>query len=135
MMPKDPLMSNSFRNVQTAPTGIEGLDDILQGGLARNRLFLIEGVPGSGKTTLALQFLMARAAKGEKVLYVTLSETEEELRAVAASHDWTLDGIQVREMSASESDLDPDEQNTMFHPSELELAATTRRILDEVTEL
>ncbi|HXT71307.1 MAG TPA: ATPase domain-containing protein [Vicinamibacterales bacterium] len=128
-------MSNSFRNVQTAPTGIEGLDDILQGGLARNRLFLIEGVPGSGKTTLALQFLMARAAKGEKVLYVTLSETEEELRAVAASHDWTLDGIQVREMSASESDLDPDEQNTMFHPSELELAATTRRILDEVTEL
>ncbi len=118
-----------------ASSGIEGLDDILGGGFQRNRLFLLEGRPGSGKTTLALQFLMAGAARGERVLYITLSETEEELRAVARSHEWQLDGIDIREMSATESDLDPDEQNTMFHPSELELASTTRRILDDVTKL
>ena len=118
-----------------ASSGIEGLDDILGGGFQRNRLFLLEGRPGSGKTTLALQFLMAGAARGERVLYITLSETEEELRAVARSHDWQLDGIDIKEMSATESDLDPDEQNTMFHPSELELASTTRRILDDVTKL
>jgi circadian clock protein KaiC len=118
-----------------ASSGIKGLDDILGGGFQRNRLFLLEGMPGSGKTTLALQFLMAGAARGESVLYITLSESEEELRAVATSHNWSLDGINIREMSATESDLDPDEQNTMFHPSELELAATTQRILDDVTSL
>ena len=118
-----------------ASTGISGLDDILGGGLLRDRLFLLEGVPGSGKTTLALQFLMAGAARGEPVLYITLSETEEELRASAASHGWDLAGITIREMSASDADLDPDEQNTMFHPSEVELAATTRKILDIIVDL
>ncbi len=76
-----------------AATGIAGLDDILAGGFTRNRLFLVEGVPGSGKTTLALQFLLAGAQLGEPVLYVTLSETDEELRAVADSHGWDLDGV------------------------------------------
>jgi circadian clock protein KaiC len=118
-----------------ASSGVEGLDHVLGGGFQRNRLFLLEGMPGSGKTTLALQFLMAGAARGESVLYITLSETEEELRSVATSHNWPLDGIEVREMSATESDLDPDEQNTMFHPSELELAATTHRILDDIRTL
>ena len=83
----------------TAQTGVNGLDDILSGGLARRRLFLVEGVPGSGKTTLALQFLMAGAAAGEPVLYVTLSETDEELRSVAESHGWSLDGITIRELT------------------------------------
>ena len=118
-----------------APTGVPGLDDILAGGLTRRRLYLFEGVPGSGKTTLALQFLMAGASRGEPVLYVTLSETEEELRAVADSHGWKLDGMTIRELVPSEAALDPDEQNTMFHPSEVELATTTKLILADVERL
>jgi KaiC/GvpD/RAD55 family RecA-like ATPase len=118
-----------------ASTGIDGLDDILVGGFTRRRLFLVEGMPGSGKTTLALQFLLAGVRRGETVLYVTLSETEEELRAVAQSHGWTLDGIEIRELTPPEGALDIDEQNTMFHPSEIELASTTKRILDDVERL
>ena len=118
-----------------APTGISGLDNILAGGFRRNRLYLIEGVPGSGKTTLGMQFLLAGAAAGETVLYVSLSETEDELRAVAASHDWTLDGITLRELAPSEAELEPDAHSTMFHPSEIELAATTARVLADVERL
>jgi circadian clock protein KaiC len=118
-----------------APTGIDGLDDIMMGGFTRRRLFLVEGVPGSGKTTLALQFLMAGARRGDAVLYVTLSETQEELRAVAASHGWSLDGITIRELTPPEGALDVDGQNTMFHPSEIELASTTRLILEDVDRL
>ena len=118
-----------------ASTGIGGLDDILGGGLARRRLFLVEGVPGSGKTTLALQYLRAGVEAGEAVLYVTLSETEEELHSIAESHGWQLNGIEIRELARAEGALDPDEQNTMFHPSELELAATTRPILDHIERL
>ena len=75
-----------------AATGVAGLDDILGGGLTPNRLYLLEGMPGSGKTTLAFQFLMEGVRRGEPVLYVTLSETAEEIRAVADSHGWSLDG-------------------------------------------
>jgi circadian clock protein KaiC len=108
-----------------ASSGVAGLDDILSGGFTRRRLFLVEGMPGTGKTTLAMQYLMAGAAAGESVLYVTLSETEEELRAVAESHGWPLDGVAIRELTPTEGALDLDEQNTMFHPSEIELASTT----------
>jgi circadian clock protein KaiC len=118
-----------------AATGIAGLDDIMAGGFTCNRLFLIEGEPGSGKTTLALQFLMAGAKLGEPMLYVTLSETEEELRSVADSHGWDLTGVTIRELTPPESELEPDEQNMMFHPSEVELAETTRRILQDVDRL
>jgi circadian clock protein KaiC len=107
----------------------------MSGGFVCNRLFLVEGVPGSGKTTLAVQFLMNGAALGEPVLYVTLSETEEELRSVAESHGWDLTGVTIHELTPSESELEPDEQNMMFHPSELELAETTRRILRDVERL
>lgn len=113
-------------------SGIDGLDDILAGGFTRNRLYLLEGVPGSGKTTLAMQFLRDGVENGEPVLYITLSETEEELRGVAESHGWTLDGISVRELIPGESSLLPDDQYTMFHPSEVELSETTKKILADV---
>ena len=113
-----------------AATEVPGLDDVLAGGFARRRLFLIEGVPGSGKTTLALQFLRAAAARGEAALYLTLSETEEELRTAAASHGWALDGITIHESIPSEEALVPDEQYTMFHASEVELGATLKDLLE-----
>jgi circadian clock protein KaiC len=116
-------------------TGISGLDNILSGGLAPNRLYLVEGVPGSGKTTLAMQFLMDGARRQESTLYVTLSESIAELSAVAASHGWSFDGIAIRELTASEESLRPDDQYTMFHPSEVELGETTRTILDEVERI
>jgi len=116
-------------------TGVDGLDTILDGGLSPNRLYLIEGLPGSGKTTMALQFLRDGAARGETVLYVTLSETEVELREVAASHGWSLDGIHIHELFPMEDQLDPEEQYTMFHPSEVELGKVTQGILLEVERL
>ncbi|WP_119717705.1 ATPase domain-containing protein [Cognatilysobacter tabacisoli] len=116
-------------------TGVPGLDAILDGGLTPERLYLLEGVPGSGKTTMAMQFLLAGVERGETVLYVTLSETEEELREVAASHGWSLDGIHIHELFPLGDQLDPDDQYTMFHPSEVELTDTTRRILEEVERL
>ena len=118
-----------------AATGIEGLDDILCGGLRPNRLYLVEGVPGSGKTTLSLQFLQEGVRAGEAVLYITLSETREELEEVAASHGWTLDGITIRELVPSESALLPDEQYTMFHPADVELSETTKTILADVERI
>lgn len=127
---------NTVSQTQTkSSTGIRGLDDILSGGLTPNRLYLVEGVPGSGKTTLALQFLLAGVTREEPTLYVTLSESAEELRSVAESHEWSLDGINIRELSPSAEALRPDDQYTMFHPSEVELGETTRTILDEVERL
>jgi len=118
-----------------AATGISGLDDILCGGLTPHRLYLIEGVPGSGKTTLAMQYLLEGARLGEPALYVTLSETEEELRAMARSHEWSLDGVTIRELVPPEESLQPAEQYTMFHPAEVELSETTRTILTDVERL
>lgn len=125
----------SETSVPLASSGIAGLDQVLIGGFARRRLFLIEGVPGSGKTTLALQFLIHGAQSGESVLYVTLSETEEELRSVSESHGWSLDGIDIRELTSTPSALNGDELNTMFHPSEVELVSTMKPILEEVDRL
>lgn len=127
----------SEREVATdhALTGIRGLDDVLGGGLTPNRLYLLEGMPGSGKTTLAFQFLMEGVKQGERVLYITLSETEEEIRAVARTHGWSFDGIDVRELVPTQDSLDPDEQYTMFHPSEVELSDTTRKILADVERI
>jgi len=113
-------------------TGIEGLDKVLHGGFTADRLYLIEGMPGSGKTTLAFQFLLEGVRRGEQVLYLTLSETRSEVEGVAASHGWSLDGMNVSELMPSEDALEADEQYTVFHPSEVELSETTRRILDEV---
>ncbi len=112
-------------------TGISGLDHLLQGGLPAHRLHLVEGDPGTGKTTLALQFLMEGRARGEATLYISLSETNTELRGVAASHGWTLDGIEVFELAPSGGRAD--EQYTLFHPAEIELAEMVHRVL-EVTD-
>ncbi|HSC99698.1 MAG TPA: ATPase domain-containing protein [Casimicrobiaceae bacterium] len=112
-------------------TGVTGLDDVLHGGLTRDRLYLMEGMPGSGKTTLAFQFLLDGAKHGEPVLYLTLSETEEEIRAVAASHGWSLDGVAILEVMPSQA-LGLDDQYTVFHPSEVELSDTTRKVLEAV---
>lgn len=116
-------------------TGIAGLDDILSGGFSSHQLHLVEGSPGTGKTTLALQFLLAGRARGETVLYITLSETRRELLAVARSHGWSLDGVHIHEMEPLEESLAPEQQLTMFHPSELELSETTSKVLKTVQEI
>jgi len=113
-----------------AAFGIEGLDDILDGGLARGRLFLLEGSPGTGKTTISSQFLMAGAAAGERCLYITLSETEEEFRDGAASHGWDLTGIDIFELIPPENLLDEDQQQSLLYSSDLELGETTKRIFE-----
>jgi circadian clock protein KaiC len=117
-------------------TGIPGLDHILRGGLPANSVYLVEGDPGSGKTTLGMQFLLEGARRGESALYVTLSETRDELLAVAASHGWDMSGVAIHELAASESGgFAPEDQYTLFHPSEVELAETTKAMLAEVERL
>lgn len=116
-----------------AKSGIWGLDDILAGGFTREHMFLIEGAPGTGKTTIALQFLMEGARRGEKCLYITLSETEQELRLGAASHGWKLDErIEIFELLPPESLLDSEQEQSLLYSSDLELGETTRQIFAAV---
>jgi circadian clock protein KaiC len=119
--------------VARARTGVSGLDDILGGGLPTNHLYLLDGEPGTGKTTLAMQFLLEGVAKGERGLYVTLSESAAELNAVAQSHGWNLDGIDIFELS-KESNRDVEEGYTIFHPAEVELQQTVDEVLKAVEE-
>lgn len=110
--------------------GVVGLDDVLGGGLARGRLFLVEGSPGAGKTTIGLEFLIAGAKAGQRCLYITLSETEQELRASAASHGWPLHGVEVFELIPPENLLDDEQQQSLLYSSDLELGETTKRIFE-----
>jgi circadian clock protein KaiC len=119
---------------ERASTGIAGLDDVLGGGLPVDHLYLVEGEPGAGKTTLGIQFLLEGVARGETGLYVTLSETGEELRTVAASHGWTLEGLSIFELVTAEG-LGPDAEQSILHPSEVELGETTRGVMAEVQRL
>src|ERR1700686_3536900 len=118
------------RTTNRLSSGIEELDHILGGGFPTKRLFLIEGAPGSGKTTLALQFLLAGAKNSEKWLYVTFSESEDEIRAVAESHGWSMDGIHLQELSTLGDRLKNEEQYTVFQPADVELSETVQSVID-----
>src|SRR5436305_9808996 len=115
-----------------ATTGIAGLDDVLHGGLLPNQIYLLEGDPGTGKTTMALQFLLAGRDRGEKGLYITLSESKGELDAMAAAHGWSLDDVAFCELIPTEAQLSPESQYTFFHPEEVELHATVQGLVREV---
>jgi len=116
---------------EKAPTGIAGLDYLLRGGLPAHRIHLVEGHPGAGKTTAGIQFLLEGVRRGEACMYITLSETADELRANAASHGWSLDGINIQEVQPAEN-LRPEEQYTLFHPAEIELGDLSRNVFEAV---
>jgi circadian clock protein KaiC len=123
---------SAFPEFKRVSMGVEGLDDLLKGGLPANRLYLVQGLPGVGKTTLALQFLLEGAKRGESGLYITLSETKEELEMVAQSHGWDLGAIHLFELAAVEQKLRGESESTFFHPSEVELNRTTQTLVGEV---
>src|SRR5579859_3452174 len=129
-------MSSQSDTLPRAATGIIGLDNILSGGLARNRLHLLEGSPGTGKTTIALQFLMAGAEAGEIGIYVSLAETERELRDGARSHGWEIsDKVAIVELLEPESVLDPEQHQSLLYSSDLELGETIQRIVEAIEHL
>ena len=126
-------MNDNRVSLPKASTGVGGLDDVLHGGLARNRLHLLEGSPGTGKTTLALQFLRAGAAAGEAGIYVSLAETEQELRDGARSHGWELDPqVEIFELVPPHSVLDPNQHQSLLYSSDLELGETVQRIFEVI---
>jgi circadian clock protein KaiC len=125
--------SSRAQDVERASTGVAGLDSILGGGLPTNHIYLLDGEPGTGKTTLALQFLLEGTARGERGLYVTLSESSLELEGVAQSHGWTLDAIEIFELSTA--DAPTVDEYTLFHPAEVELQETVSEVLKEVGEV
>jgi circadian clock protein KaiC len=115
-------------------TGVKGLDEILRGGLPQNRVYLVEGTPGAGKTTLAMQFLLQGAREKQRTMYVTLSETAEELHSSAGSHGWSLEGVRIREYIITETSVERDREVTMYHTQELELGDTLARMLNDIRE-
>jgi circadian clock protein KaiC len=122
---------------QRVTTGVAGLDVILGGGLPKGRMYLLQGDPGTGKTTMALQYLMAGRLHGERGLYVTLGETREELEEVAASHGWSLEGIDIVEISTglTEQELKADDSYDVFHPSEIELGQIMQNLIDQASRV
>lgn len=129
------MTSLSSQTKSFARTGIAGLDEVLAGGFSRGHVFLLEGEPGAGKTTVGLQFLLEGASRGETTLYITLSESDAELREGAASHGWSLDGVTVFEVTPPESVLDMDQQQSLLYSSDLELGETTKQIFDAVARV
>lgn len=129
------MANDDSSNLEPLTTGVPGLDDILRGGLSRNCVYLLNGTPGTGKTTLAMQFLLAGAAAGESVLYIALSESRREIQVVARSHAWDLSGVHIRELIPSERNLGADQQLTVFTPAEIELGETTEAMIKAVREV
>jgi circadian clock protein KaiC len=129
-------MSNDANNhtPKRLCSGIDGIDDVLGGGLTPHRMYLVEGAPGTGKTTLALQFLLKGVEQGEAGLYITLSETRSELISVADSHGWDLGRFHILELLSDEG-LDPQFEQTVLHPAEVELGETVRNVIKQVEEL
>lgn len=125
----------TIRNPERSPSGVPGLDEVLHGGYIPGRFYLIDGNPGAGKTTLAMQYLLQGLQQGEPCLYVTLSETRDELLSGARSHGWPTEGPEILELAADEAGLDGDAQLAMYHPSEVELTDTTRRIIEAVERI
>ena len=126
------MVESSTNGFPLCKFGVHGLDHILMGGLPENRLYLLQGAPGVGKTTLALQFLLTGVKAGERAFYIALSETREELRQIARSHGWTLDGIEILELADVEKQLDTLAQDTLFRPSELDLNRTAEFLIREI---
>ncbi|MEJ2667087.1 MAG: ATPase domain-containing protein [Deinococcales bacterium] len=126
--------STSRSRTDRAATGVEGLDAVLNGGLPRDWIYLVQGAPGTGKTTLGLQFLLAGVRAGERVLYVTLSHTERELREIARSHGWSLEGVPLFEVSAREAANRLPADQTVFHTDQVELGETIDSILEAVSD-
>jgi circadian clock protein KaiC len=124
-----------LRQRELISTGMPGLNDILRGGFYPNRIYLVEGSPGTGKTTLAMQFLMAGRDRGENVLYITLSETAEELLTVGETHGWNMEGIELFELVDAEDLLNAEQEITVLHPWEVELGETVQRIIKRVEEV
>ena len=124
----------STQQANFVPTGTDGLDQLLTGGLTPQRMYLIEGRPGTGKTTLAMRFLIDGRDRGETTLYVTLSETTAELQAVARSHGWSLEGIELFQLAAAES-WRTEDQYTLYHPAEVELGETMKAVLEIVARV
>src|SRR3954465_3626203 len=114
-----------------ASTGIRGLDLLLDGGFTADRMYLVEGLPGTGKTTLAMQFLLSGRDAGEPTLYVTLSEGVHELQGISRSHGWDLQGIELFQLSPAEG-LNPEDQYTLYHPAEVELGETIKAVLEKI---
>ena len=113
-------------------TGVPGLDHLLGGGFIREGFYLLQGDPGSGKTTLALQYLFECAKAGERGLYITLTETRNDLERACRSHGWSIERIKVSDLTRSEFNTSGESQYVVFHPSEVELGETTRQIIAEV---
>lgn len=110
----------------TVSTGVSGLDEVLFGGLLEGQLYLVEGEPGTGKTTLSLQFLLKGARRGEPVLYLSLAESETEIQQVARSHGWSLEGLSIYPYAPPQQSLGPEEQYSVFHPTDVEAASRGR---------
>lgn len=125
----------TVREMTRLQTGVEGLDDILAGGLPSGQMYLLEGDPGTGKTTLAMQFVKTGTARGERALYITLSEPASELQGSARSHGWDLESIPIAEFVPEEASFSAEQQYTVFHPSEVELATTIQRLTAEIERL